>query len=83
MDTLSTVKRLGNFGKDVYTWKKASQKQRGNRSIKFNQIAFESLAEVFNWYITIQLVCVDAAYRGELKDWLYFAHQCQLRLHVS
>ena len=35
---------------------------------------------MFSWYITIQLVCADAAYRGELEDWLYLAHQCQLEI---
>ena len=44
-------------------------------------MAIELLPEVFGWYITIQLVCADAAYRGELEDWLYLAHQCQLELH--
>ena len=45
-----------------------------------NQIAIELLTEVFSWYITIQLVCADAAYRGELEDWLYLTHQCQLEI---
>ena len=44
------------------------------------QIAIELLTEVSNWHITIQLVCANAAYRGELEDWLYFAHQCQLEI---
>ena len=47
-------------------------------NVSDNQIASELLTEVFSWYITIQLVCADAAYRGELEDWLYLAHQCQL-----
>ena len=38
----------------------------------------ELLKEVFSWQITIQLVCADAGYRGELGDWLYLTHQCQL-----
>ena len=42
-----------------------------------NQIASELLTEAFNRYITIQLVCADTAFREELEDWLYFAHQCQ------
>ena len=49
-------------------------------NVSDNQIAIQLLTEVFNWYITIQLVCADAAYRGELEDWLYFAHQCQLEI---
>ena len=52
-------------------------------NVRDNQIGIELLTEVFNPYVTIQLVCADAAYREELEDWLYFAHQCQLRLHVS
>jgi putative transposase len=49
-------------------------------NVSDNQIAIELLTEVFSWYITIQLVCADAAYRGELEDWLYLAHQCQLEI---
>ena len=49
-------------------------------NVSDNQIAIELITEVFNWHITIQLVCADAAYRGELEDWLYFAHQCQLEI---
>ena len=49
-------------------------------NVSDNQIASELLTEVFSWYITIQLVCADAAYRGELEDWLYLAHQCQLEI---
>ena len=41
-------------------------------------VAIELLKEVFSWQITIQLVCADAGYRGELGDWLYLTHQCQL-----
>ena len=40
--------------------------------------AIELLTEVFSWHITIQLVCADAGYRGELGDYLYLTHQCQL-----
>ena len=39
-------------------------------NVSDNQIAIELLTEV----VTIQLVCADAAYRGELEDWLYLAH---------
>ena len=49
-------------------------------NVSDNQIAIELLTEVFDWYITIQLVCADAAYRGELEDWLYLAHQCELEI---
>ena len=49
-------------------------------NVSDNQIAIELLTEVFSWYITIQLVCADAAYRGQLEDWLYLAHQCQLEI---
>ena len=49
-------------------------------NVSDNQIASELLTEVFSWYITIQLVCADAAYRGELEDWLSLAHQCQLEI---
>ena len=49
-------------------------------NVSDNQIAIELITEVFSWYITIQLVCADAAYRGELEDWLYLAHQCQLEI---
>ena len=44
-----------------------------------NQVAIE-LQEVFSWQITIQLVCADAGYRGELGDWLYLTHQCRLAI---
>ena len=49
-------------------------------NVSDNQIAIELLTEVFDWYISIQLVCADAAYRGELEDWLYLAHQCELEI---
>ena len=35
--------------------------------------------KVFSWQITIQLVCADAGYRGELGDWLYLT-QCRLEI---
>ena len=47
-------------------------------NVSDNQVAIELLKEVFSWQITIQLVCDDAGYRGELGDWLYLTHQCQL-----
>ena len=49
-------------------------------NVSDNQIAVELLMAVFSWYITIQLVCADAAYRGELGDGLYLTHQCQLEI---
>ena len=49
-------------------------------NVSDNQIAIELLTEVYSWYIMIQLVCADAAYRGELADWLYLTHQCQLEI---
>ena len=49
-------------------------------NVSDNQIAIELLTEVFSWYITIQLVCADAAYRGELEDWLKFVNQCQIEI---
>ena len=45
-------------------------------NVSDNQVAIELLKEVFSWQITIQLVCADAGYRGELGDWLYLTHQC-------
>ena len=47
-------------------------------NVSDNQVAIELLKEVFSWQITIQLVCADAGYRGELGDWLYLTHQCRL-----
>lgn len=47
-------------------------------NVSDNQVAIELLNEVFNWQITIQLVCADAGYGGKLGDWLYLTHQCQL-----
>ena len=38
------------------------------------------LLKAFSWQITIQLVCADAGYRGELGDWLYLTHQCRLEI---
>ena len=49
-------------------------------NVSDNQVAIELLKEVFSWQITIQLVCADAGYRGELGDWLYLTHQCQLEI---
>ena len=49
-------------------------------NISDNQVAIELLTEIFNWHITIQLVCADAGYRGELRDWLYMTHQCRLEI---
>ena len=46
-------------------------------NVRDNQIGIELLTDVFNPYVIIQLVCTDAAYREELEDWLYFAHQRQ------
>ncbi|MCG9133717.1 transposase, partial [Candidatus Poribacteria bacterium] len=46
--------------------------------ISDNQVAIELLTEIFSWHITIQLVCADAGYRGDLGDWLYATHQCRL-----
>lgn len=45
-----------------------------------NRVAIELLKEVFDWHITIQKVCADAAYGGELGDWLYLTHQCELEI---
>ena len=47
-------------------------------NVSDNQVAIELLNEVFNWQITIQLVCADAGYRGDLGAWLYLTHQCRL-----
>ena len=49
-------------------------------NVSDNQVAIELLKEVFSWQITIQLVCADAGYRGELGDWLYLTHQCRLEI---
>ena len=49
-------------------------------NVSDNQVAIELLTEIFSWYITIQLVCADAGYRGELGNWLYLTHQCQLEI---
>ena len=46
-------------------------------NVRDNQIGIELLTEVFNPYVIIQLVCTDVAYRVELENWLYFAHQRQ------
>ena len=37
-------------------------------NVSDNQVAIELLTEIFSWYITIQLVCADAGYRGELGN---------------
>ena len=47
-------------------------------NVSDNQVAIELLNEVFNWQITIQLVCADAGYRGKLGDWLYLTHQSSI-----
>ena len=52
-------------------------------NVSDNRVAIELLTEVMNWHITIQLVCADAGYRGELSDWLYLTHQCQLEIAPS
>ena len=52
-------------------------------NVSDNRVAIELLKEVFSWQITIQLVCADAGYRGELGDWLYLTHQCQLDIAPS
>ena len=52
-------------------------------NISDNQVAIELLTEIFSWHITIQLVCADAGYRGDLGDWLYATHQCQLHIAPS
>ena len=52
-------------------------------NVSDNRVAIELLNEVFSWQITIQLVCADAGYRGELGDWLYLTHQCQLDIAPS
>lgn len=52
-------------------------------NISDNQVAIELLIEIFSWHITIQLVCADAGYRGELGDWLYMMHQCRLEIAPS
>ena len=49
-------------------------------NVSDNQVAIELLTEILSWYITIQLVCADAGYRGELGNWLYLTHQCQLEI---
>ena len=49
-------------------------------NVSDNQVAIELLTEIFSWHITIQLVCADAGYRGELGDWLYLTHQCRLEI---
>ena len=49
-------------------------------NISDNKVAIELLTEIFSWHITIQLVCTDAGYRGELGNWLYLTHQCQLEI---
>ena len=52
-------------------------------NVSDNRVAIELLNEVFSWQITIQLVCADAGYRGELGEWLYLTHQCQLDIAPS
>ena len=52
-------------------------------NVRDNKVAIELLKEVFSWHITIQLVCADAGYRGELGDWLYLTHQCELDIAPS
>ena len=52
-------------------------------NVSDKRVAIELLNEVFNWQITIQLVCADAGYRGALGDWLYLTHQCQLDIAPS
>ena len=52
-------------------------------NVSDNQVAIELLKEVFSWQITIQLVCADASYRGELGDYLYLTHQCKLAHHPT
>ena len=47
-------------------------------NVSDSKVAVELLKEVFSWHITIQLVCADARYRGELGNWLYLTHQCEL-----
>ena len=42
--------------------------------------ALEVLGTVFFWFVTIQKVWADAAYRGELEDWLWYQHQCVLEI---
>ena len=49
-------------------------------NVSDNKVAIELLTEIFSGYITIQLVCADAGYRGELGDWLYLTHRCQLEI---
>ena len=52
-------------------------------NVSDNQVAIELLTEIFSWHITIQLVCADAGYRGELGDYLYLTHQCKLDITPS
>ena len=52
-------------------------------NVSDNKVATELLTEVFSWHITIQLVCADTGYRGELGDWLYLTYQCQLEIAPS
>ena len=52
-------------------------------NVRDNKVAIELLKEVFSWHITIQWVCAVAGYRGELGDWLYLTHQCELDIAPS
>ena len=42
--------------------------------------AFEVLEALFFWFISIQVIWADAAYKGEPALWLLAAHQCRLEI---
>ena len=42
--------------------------------------AFDVLESLFLWFVSIQVIRADAAYRGDLALWLLAAHQCRLEI---
>ena len=42
--------------------------------------AFDLLNIMFFWFISVQVIWADAAYRGALALWLLAAHQCRLEI---
>ena len=41
------------------------------------------LESVLFWYISIQLIWADGAYRGQLADWLYLQYQLDITLNLK
>jgi putative transposase len=42
--------------------------------------ALEVLTTVMFWFVTLQKIWADAAYHGELEDWLWYQYQCELEI---